>query len=383
MLRILLFPLAVLLTLQSCSDQPAPRTFTDADYTKFTDSIGFAIRRGDTAFIISHFNFEAQQEKFVKAVRASVMAEEQARGLYKQEIANLLNSLSKRKDREFFRHLHTARKGDTATYYFRAYHDNKTEYLSVQTVPGPQYLLITDMMLFSTGLTFSEVLADFYRAIFVDNNKLLPGNDAMRINSSAIISQIGTIQQNLYDANYAYVLTAIKALPSEVQETVTIQQFEMNACLFTGDTLRAERLRKRTEGKSLVKNARSFMLYQYYFHMGKTDEALKCCDELDEIVKDPMIDLYRAAVYWRIPQYNRAEEYLQRAIKLTGNEHRQTTYAMLLKVYIDQSKTAEALALAAEMEEKASFSKNDLMFFFMNNREVATDPRVDKYFDKK
>lgn len=381
MIRTLFFAFVAVLLFQSCSNTPPPRTFTETDYTKFTDSLGFAVRNADTAFMMAHFNLQQLQDNFVKQVKASLIAEDQARELCREEVKNIVATLAQRPDREFFKHLHTARKGDTATYYFRSFHNNRTEYLSVEVVPGPDHLLVSDLMFFNMGMTFSEMMVDFYRAIFVDNNKLLPGNDALRINSGQIANELRNIHINLVRRQYSAVMNDIRRLPSPVQETIIVQQYEMLACALTGDSMRAERLRKRTEGFSKVKHARCILLYEVYGNTKNYREALNSCDQAEAILKDPMIDLFRAPLYASIDEFDKAEECLLRAKKATGNEHRQAVYSLLLKLYIFSNDTEKALATANEMVEIASFARNDLYFYFMQNPDMARDPRVSKFFD--
>jgi hypothetical protein len=381
MLRTLFFIFVSALLFQSCSNTPSPRTFTEADYTKFTDSLGFAIRTADTAFLMAHFNVPQLEENFVKQINASLIAEDRARELCKDEVTSIVLTLAKRPDHEFFKHLHTTRKGDTATYYFRSFQNNVTEYLSVDVVPGADKLLISDLMFFNMGMSFSEMMIDFYRAVFVDNNKLLPGNDALRINSGQIANDLRNIHINLVQRRYSEVMNDIRSLPTPVQETIIVQQYEMLACAITGDSMRAERLRKRTEGYSKVKNGRCILLYEVYAYCGNPSEALKSCDQADAILKDPMIDLFRAPLYASLEEFDKAEACLLRAKKATGNEHRQTIFSLLLRLYIVQDNTDKALATANEMIEVASFAKSDLYYFFMQNPEMARDPRVSAFFD--
>jgi hypothetical protein len=380
MFRTLVFAFVAALLLQSCSNTPPPRTFTETDYTKFADSLGFAIRNADTSFLITHFHIQHIQDNFVKQIKVSLLADEDARKQCRKEVNNIIITLSQRPDREFFKHLHTARKGDTATYYFRSFHNNLTEYLSIEVVPGTNQLLVSDLMFYSAGMTFSEMLIDLYRAVYVDNNKLLPGNDALNIYSEDIVRDIRTIQLYLIEGNYSPALTLIRNLPSQAQETIIVQQYEMQACALAGDSMRAERLRKRTEGFSKVKNARCLLLYQIYAYCGNAREALKCCDQAEAVLKDPMIDLLRAPLYIALDESENAEASLLRAKKTTGNEHRRAIYSLLLRFYIRQNSTEKAILTANEMIDQASFDKSDLYVYFMLNPEMAADPRVDQFF---
>ncbi|MCA6362243.1 MAG: hypothetical protein IM638_04350 [Bacteroidetes bacterium] len=381
MLRTLVFAFVAVLLFQSCSNAPAPRTFTEADYTKFADSLGFAIRNADTSFLMAHFHMQHIQDNFVKQVKASLLAAEDARKQCQKEVNNVIITLAERPDREFFKHLHTVRNGDTATYYFRSFHSNLTEYLSVDVVPGASGLLISDLMLFNTGMSFSETIVDFYRSVFVDDNKLLPGNDALNINTEAIANSIRAVQINLYQGDFSEAMNIIRSLPSPVQETITVQQYEMLVCAVTGDSMRAERLRKRTEGFSKTKNARCLLLYRVYAYCGNAREALKCCDQAEAILKDPMIDLLRAPLYVAVDEIDKAEASLLRAKKATGNEHRQVVYSLLLKLYVRQDNTDKAIETAKEMIDQAAFDKNDLYGYFILNPDMAADPRVSAFFD--
>lgn len=367
---------AIVVFAASCKEEQPRRVYSDADYKQFTDSLGFAIRTGDSAYIMSKLNFSEMRSRFLKAVEVGMLAEDDAASIFSTEIHAMVAALATRRDHDLFKHFSTQKTGDTAMLYFRSFKDGRGDYLGIRVIPGVEKLLIDDIVLFSHGMTFQERMADLYQAAFIDNNKLLPGKDAMLFQINTMITEIAVIDERLNDKGGFGAMQKIESLPSKLQESMTVQLLEMRACSFNRDSLRTERLMKRTAGASKVQAGLNFLTAECCLNIGNHHLLLKSVDELDAVVHDPMLNVMRGAAYYGMLKNNEAENCLKKAVTTASNETRQYCYASLLRFYVIEGRKDEALAQANEMLEKAAFDKNDLGVIFMMNTELRYDKDV-------
>ncbi|MGL5891404.1 MAG: hypothetical protein ACRC3B_16055 [Bacteroidia bacterium] len=370
---------AVILFVSSCKEEQPKRVYTDADYKQFTDSLGFAIRTGDSSYIMSRLNYAEMRSSFLKAVGVGMLAEDDAGYIFSTEISAMVATLATRKDHDLFKHLSTEKTGNTRIIYFRSFKDTRCDYLGVKVIPGAQKLLIDDIILFSHGMTFQERMIDLYKVAFIDNNKLLPGKDAILQESNKMISEIARIDEQLSSGVGFNAMQKIKQLPSKLQESMTIQLLEMRACAFNHDSLRTERLMKRTTDASGMKAGLNFLTAECCINISNYNRLLKSVEDLDAVVHDPMLDVLRGGAYYGLMKKNEAEVCLKKAVETSSNETRQYCYVSLLRFYVFEDKKEEALALANEMIEKAAFDKVDLGGIFMLNTALRYDEDVVRF----
>jgi hypothetical protein len=367
---------AIVVLAVSCKNEPPKRIYTDADYKQFTDSLGFAIRTGDTSFLMGRLNAAEMRNRFLKAIGVGMLAEDDAATVFSTEIGAMVAALSERKDRDLFKHQSTQKNSDTAMIYFRSFKDGKGDYLGVRVIPGTEKLLIDDIILFSHGMTFQERMADLYKAAFIDNNKLLPGKDAMLFQVNTMIKEIAVIDEKLSDGGGFGAMDKIESLPSKLQESMTVQLLEMRVCSFNRDSLRTERLMKRTAEASKLKPGLDFLTAECCLNISNHDMLLKSVEALDAVVHDPLLDVLRGSAYYGMKKNDKAETCLKKSVVTASNETRQYCYSSLLRFYVYESRKDEALALANEMIEKAAFDKKDLGGIFMLNTALSYDEDV-------
>jgi hypothetical protein len=360
----------------SCKEEQPRRSYSDADYKQFTDSLGFAIRTCDSAYIMSKLNYTEMRSRFLKAVGVGMLAEKDAAAVFSTEITAMVAALATRKDHDLFKHLSTQKTGDTAMIYFRSFKDGGVDYLGVKVIPGTEKLLIDDVILFSHGMTFEERMIDLYKVAFIDNNKLLPGKDAMLFQISTMIAEIADIDDKINRGAGFIAKEKIKQLPSKLQGSMTVQLLEMRACSFSSDSMRTERLMSRTANASKIKTGLYFLTAECCINISNHSRLLESVNALDEVVHDPMLDVLRGGAYYGLKKKTEAETYLKKAVATSSNETRQYCYTSLLRYYVFENNKEEALALAGEMLEKAAFDKKDLGGIFMLNTALRYDEDV-------
>lgn len=356
------------------------KEFTDKDYARFADSLGFSMRTGDSAFFLKNLDLEFIEESFQKETGAGLLGLNEARKIIRTEIGFLANQIALALGEQNLKLIHQYKDSIGYHVIFRTFREQTgLNYVDVLLVSGENHPLIRDIAFFTNGGSYFKLLNETYAAVMVDQNSFIPGKEGLSWKSQGQLQLLYSIRKLMQNDHFEEAGTILKRIGPELRATRNFMICELQYTNAVRDSVLYSAVEKRINERFpndpdllLVKLEACFVNKQF-------KQAASYTEQLDKRVHDPLLNLIRGNIYASMDSIKQAEVYFQKAIATAENEYRPNCYGSLLIMYIKNNNAKESIRVANAMIEQASYDKEELIPVLLENQKLADDPEVRKW----
>ncbi len=341
--------LFLLLLLTGCAKKEQP--VTKAEAIDYANGITAAVKKHDKDFLdkvldIDLFSDEVMKvagDKGDRSLRNGII-----KGLKERNISReIFNAMGKDGLYEFLKQYE---KEGHQHIIFRLYGENGINYHDFVLAKYGGKISAKDIYIFLSGENLSATMAQIFSSV-------LQQSDGSNQQMSEYAGNMKRLRVLRAQKNFKAAKAAFDQLPSGLKKEKAFQLIKLQITSELDNDTYIEAL---NEFENLYGNDASaqFAMFDGYFLSGDFAKALKVLDQVDSLVKDPLLDYFRALVYTQKKDDKTAVAYLEKLYKKMP--YFETGTLELMANYIEMQRYPETNMLIADYKKNTSFKQSRL-----------------------
>lgn len=383
MKRIAVFFFLILVFLSACKSGEKKTVLPEKAYDDFAKKIETQFAAGDTAFFVRTFDIDGLTDTIINEANMSPTVAITNRGImikaFTFSIRQIALLISKNANDGGYQLLHT--RSDSTGHYalYRLFMKGSVNYHEYKLIEKEGKVAIGNMFVYFTGQTISETVVQNISSQMGNNVSLLKAvhnSYRNKDDNQHFINMLGFVQSgDIESAHAEYDLMSPEFQKSRSVQIMYLQVSQREEGNAYGEAL--ENFRKLFPNDPCL----SVLGIDYYFTQRNYLMALRSVDQLDSLVHDPFLSMYRSNCMNMLGRGDSAITYIKRDLPKIKGGPKDFCYRNLFLLEINSNKIDDAAAVLVEMRDSSGIKRPDLRTLSLINSDVYEHPSVNSWID--
>lgn len=383
MKRLAFFFFTVIVFLSACKTPPKKPALPEKAYKDFAQKIESTFAAGDTSFFVRNFDVKELVDTIINESKMAPSVAITMRGsmlrafdLAIRQLAVLVRDNAVDGGYQLLR-----TRSDSTGYYalYRMFMKGSINYHEYKLVEKDGKVGIGNMFIYFTGQTLSETISQTLSGQMGNNTSLLNAMQKTYQNKGDN-EHIGAMTNFIRMGDFESARSEYEKISPEFQRSRSVQILYLQICQRGTNNEYGEALENF---RMLFPNDPSTAVLgiDYYYTQGNYVMALRSVDQLDSMVHDPLLNLYRGNCLKLLGRGDSGIACLKRALPQIKSGPKDFCYRSLYLIEISSQQTDAAARLLAEMRDSTNLSRSDLRTLSLLNTDVYEHPAVSSWID--